>query len=80
MGGKTRPPYAPEFLQQVMESYATGRRIADLAREFGVFEHWISRWIIRARQLVQLPDRGRAVARADNHAPAVASILAAAAM
>jgi len=35
MGGKTRPAYPAEFRQQMVELYATGRRIKDLSVEFG---------------------------------------------
>lgn len=31
---KTRPPYAPEFRQQMVELVRSGRDPADLAREF----------------------------------------------
>ena len=72
MGGKTRPPYAPEFRQQVVELYATGRRIADLAREFGVSEQSIATWVKQAGRLAQLPDRGTGVVRAHKQARTVA--------
>ena len=41
MGGKTRPPYPAAFRQQIVELYASGRRIADLAKEFGCSEQSI---------------------------------------
>jgi transposase len=72
MGGKTKPPYAPEFRQQVVELYATGRRIADLAREFGVSGQSIATWVKQAGRLAQLPDRGTAVVRAHKQARTVA--------
>lgn len=72
MGGKTRPPYAPEFRQQILELYATGHRIVDLAKEFGVSEQSISTWVKRAGRLAELPDRGAAVVRTHRQARAVA--------
>jgi len=40
--------YAPEFRRQVVELHRAGRRISDLAREFGI-THWaISRWVKQA--------------------------------
>ena len=40
--------YAPEFRGQLVELHRAGRRISDLAREFGI-THWaISRWVKQA--------------------------------
>src|SRR5579885_3498533 len=40
--------YAPEFRRQIVELHRTGRRISELAREFGI-THWaISRWVKQA--------------------------------
>lgn len=41
MGGETRPLYAAEFKQQIVDLYASGRRIVDLAKEFKVSEQSI---------------------------------------
>ena len=52
---KTKVPnrskrYAPEFRQQIVELHRAGRRISDLAREFGI-SHWaISRWVRQAER------------------------------
>jgi transposase len=72
MGGKTRPPYAQGFRQQIVELYATGRRIADLAREFGCSEQSISTWVKRAGRLSALPDKGAALVRTHKQARALA--------
>jgi transposase len=41
---KTRPPYSPEFRQQIVELVRAGRRPEDLAREFEpsavTIRHW----------------------------------------
>ena len=63
MGGKTRPPYPAAFREQIVELYASGRRIADLAKEFGCSEQSISAWVKRAGRLSELPDKGAAVMR-----------------
>ncbi len=72
MGGKTRPAYSAEFRQQIVELYATGRRIAELAKEFGCSEQSISMWVKRAGRLSALPDRGAGVMRTHKQARAVA--------
>jgi hypothetical protein len=41
MGGKTNPPYPEAFRRQVVELYANGARIVDLAKEFQVAEQSI---------------------------------------
>ena len=58
MSGKTKPPYAAEFRQQIVELYANGRRISDLAKEFGPSKESIAAWVARAGVLPALPDRG----------------------
>jgi transposase len=45
---KTRPPYPPEFRQQILELYRAGRSIASLAREFEPSEPTIRKWIRQA--------------------------------
>lgn len=45
---RTRPPYAPEFRQQIVELYRAGRSIADLAREFEPTAEAIRGWIKQA--------------------------------
>lgn len=72
MGGKTRPAYPAEFRQQIVELYATGRRIADLAKEFGCSEQSISTWVARAGTLAALPDKGAGVRRTHKQARAAA--------
>lgn len=33
-----KPPYPPEFHQQIVELFAAGRRSSELAKEFGCLE------------------------------------------
>ena len=72
MGGKIRPPDPASFRQQIVELYANGRRITDLAKEFGCSEQSIANWVKRAGRLSALPDRGAAVVRTHKQARAVA--------
>ena len=61
MNVKTRPAYAPEFRQQIIELYASGQRPSELAREFGCSEGSIHAWVKKAGTLRSLPDGGKAV-------------------
>jgi len=72
MGGKTRPPYAEAFRRQIVELYASGRQIVDLAKEFGCSEQSISKWVKGAGRLAELPDKGATVLRTHKQARAVA--------
>ena len=76
MGGKTRRPYPPAFRQQIVELYASGRRIVDFAKEFGCSQQTISSWVKRAGRLAQLPDKGAALMRMHKHGRAVAEATA----
>ena len=46
--GKTRPPYAREFKEQIVALARAGRTPAELAREFEPTEPTIRDWIIQA--------------------------------
>jgi transposase len=72
MGGKTKPPYAAEFRQQILELYAMGRAMGDLAKEFGCSQATIANWVSRAGALQQLPDKGAGVLRTHKQARALA--------
>ena len=72
MSGKTKPPYAAQFRQQIVALYANGRRIADLAKEFGPSKESIAAWVARAGVLPALPDKGAGVRRTHARAVAVA--------
>ena len=61
MNGKTRPAYAPEFKQQIIELCASGKSPGELAKEFGCSEASIHAWVKKAGTLKSLPDGGRAV-------------------
>ena len=61
MNGKRQPTYAPEFRQQIIELYASGRSPGELAKEFGCSEASIYAWGRKAGTLRSLPDGGKAV-------------------
>jgi len=50
MSGKTQPAYAPEFRQQIVELYASGRRPGELAKEFGCSVASVHAWVKKARR------------------------------
>ena len=43
-----KPPYPPEFRQQMVELVKAGRRPSELAKEFGCHETSIAGWVARA--------------------------------
>ncbi len=45
---KTRPPYPPEFRQQMVELVRAGRSIRELAEEFEPCYHTIREWVRQA--------------------------------
>jgi transposase len=45
---RTRPPYPPEFRQQIVDLYRAGRSISELAREFEPSSQAIRDWIKQA--------------------------------
>ena len=61
MNGKTQPAYAPEFRQQIVELYASGRGPGELAEEFGCSEASVHACVKKAGTLTSLPDAGKAV-------------------
>ena len=61
MNRKTQPAYAPEFRQQIVELYASGRSPGELAKEFGCSEASEHAWVKKAGTLKSLPDAGKAV-------------------
>ena len=48
MNGKTQPTYAPEFKQQIVELYATGRSPGEWAMEFGCSAASVHAWVKNA--------------------------------
>ena len=76
MNGKTRPAYAPEFRQQIIELYASGRSPGELAKEFGCSEASIHAWVKKAGTLKSLPDAGKAVKTVHRQAHQVHAALA----
>lgn len=71
MSGKTKPPYADAFRQQMVELVATGRKPKELAREFGVSEASIHAWVNKAGRITDLP-RASTVLAAHRQAKTVA--------
>ena len=61
MNGRTRPAYALEFRQQIVELYASGRGRGELAKEFGCSEASVHARVKKAGTLRSLPDAGSAV-------------------
>jgi len=47
---KSRPPYPPEFREQIVELHGAGRTPRELAREFKVSEQSIRTWIRQAER------------------------------
>ena len=45
---KTRPPYPPEFRQQIVELFQAGRSPEELAREFEPSAQTIRNWVAQA--------------------------------
>ena len=68
MNGKRQPAYAPEFRQQIVELYASGRGPGELAKEFGCSEASVHAWAKKAGTLRSLPDSGSAVKKAHRQA------------
>jgi len=48
-----KPPYSPQFRQQMVELVASGRRPSELAKEFGCHETSILSWVRRAAASVE---------------------------
>ncbi len=63
MGGKTKPPYAEAFRQQIAELVASGRVVGELAREFNVNSKSIHNSVKNAGRLSDLP-RGSEIIKA----------------
>ena len=61
MNGKRQPAYAPEFKQQIVELYASGRGSGELAKEFGSSVALVHAWVKKAGMLRSLPGPGSAV-------------------
>ncbi len=45
---RTRPPYAPEFREQLVALHRAGRTIEELAREFEPSEQTIRNWVAQS--------------------------------
>lgn len=57
----TKPPYAPQFREQMVELVRVGRKPSELAKEFGCSEQSIANWVARAASGRGKPSRGRDV-------------------
>ena len=58
---RTKPPYAPEFRQQMVELVRAGRKPAELAREFNCTAQSIATWVAQAAADSGKPVRGKEV-------------------
>lgn len=58
---KTKPPYAEQFREQMVELYRVGRKAGELAKEFGCSEQSIMNWVARAAADRSKPMRGKDV-------------------
>ena len=47
---RTRPPYSPEFRQQMVELVRAGRKPGDLAKEFGCTAQSIANWVAQGQR------------------------------
>jgi transposase-like protein len=47
---RTRPPYSPEFRQQMVELVRAGRKPGDLAKEFGCTAQSIANWVAQEQR------------------------------
>ena len=56
---KTRPPYPPEFRQQMIELVNAGRTPAELSREFNVTAQTIANWVSQAARDAGKPLPGK---------------------
>ncbi len=45
---RSRPPYPPEFREQIVELAKTGRTPSELSREFGCSAQTITNWVAQA--------------------------------
>ena len=68
MNGKRQSAYTPEFRQQIVELYATGRGPGELAGEFGCSEASVHVWLKKAGTLGSLSDAGSAVRKVHRQA------------
>jgi len=59
--GKTKPPYAEAFKQQIVDLAMAGRTPAELSREFGVAAQSITAWVARYAADRGKPVRGKDV-------------------
>ena len=57
----TKPPYAAQFREQMIELVRVGRKPVELAKEFGCSAQSISNWVARAAADRGKPTRGKDV-------------------
>ena len=55
---KSRPPYSPEFRQQMVELVRSGRTPSELAREFEPSAQTIGTWVRQAAKEADHPTDG----------------------
>ena len=56
---KSRPPYAAEFRQQMIELARAGKTPAQLSKEFGVTAQTVSNWVAQAARDAGKPLLGK---------------------
>jgi transposase len=56
---KSRPPYAAEFRQQMIELARAGKTPAQLSKEFGVTAQTVSNWVAQAARDAGKPLPGK---------------------
>lgn len=52
---QTRPPYPPEFREQIVELHRAGRSFAELAAEFEPSEQTIRAWVAQSQVASRAP-------------------------
>ena len=67
-----KPPYPPQFRQQMVELVAAGRKPSELAKEFGCHETSILSWVRRAAASVESTASAAPVLHANERAELIA--------
>jgi transposase len=67
-----KPPYPPQFHQQMVELVAAGRKPSELAKEFGCHETSILSWVRRAAASVESTASAAPVLHANERAELIA--------
>ena len=68
----SKPPYPPQFRQQMVELVAAGRKPSELAKEFGCHKTSILSWVRRAAASVESTASAAPVLHANERAELIA--------